>query len=264
MCGIGAILNLRGQPVEDLDRRLAHMNDVLRHRGPDGEGMWVHPHRHVGFAHRRLEIIDLHTGSQPMTDERGNWITYNGEIYNYIELRDEIGRGEFRTTSDTEVALRAYGRWGSKGVDKLRGMFAFALWDEAEQRLFCARDRFGVKPLYYTVVDGTFYCASEAKALLPFLPSIETDLEGLRDYLTFQFCLAGKTLFKGVHELLPGHTLTVQNGVVRTERYWEVHYEADFEHTERYFVDRLHSMIGDSVSMHLRADVPVGSYLSGG
>ncbi|MFL5926215.1 MAG: asparagine synthase (glutamine-hydrolyzing) [Gaiellaceae bacterium] len=264
MCGIGAILNLRGEPVEALDRRLAHMNELLVHRGPDGDGMWLHERGHAGFAHRRLEIIDLQTGAQPMTDGRGNWITYNGEVYNYIELRDELGHDEFRTTSDTEVALRAYGRWGTRSVEKLRGMFSFAIWDEAEQRLFCARDRFGIKPLYYTVVDGTFICASEAKALLPFLPSIETDLEGLRDYLTFQFCLAGKTLFKGVHELLPGHTLTVQNGVVRTERYWEVHYEPDFEHTERYFVDRLQELLGESVALHLRADVPVGSYLSGG
>jgi asparagine synthase (glutamine-hydrolysing) len=199
-----------------------------------------------------------------MTDERGNWITYNGELYNYIELREELGLGEFRTTSDTEVVLRAYGRWGPAALDKLRGMYAFAVWDEHEQRLFCARDRFGIKPLYYAVVDGVFMCASEAKALLPFLPSVETDLEGLRDYLVFQFCLAGKTLFKGIRELLPGHMLTVQNGTIRTERYWEVQYEADFQHTERYFIDRLRGILDDSVKMHLRADVPVGAYLSGG
>src|SRR3954467_3585170 len=182
MCGIGAILKLRGEPVEALDRRLAHMNELLVHRGPDGDGMWLHERGHAGFAPRRLEIIDLQTGAQPMTDGRGNWITYNGEVYNYIELRDELGHGEFRTTSDTEVALRAYGRWGTRSVEKLRGMFSFAIWDETEQRLFCARDRFGIKPLYYTVVDGTFICASEVKALLPFLPAIETDPEGLRDY----------------------------------------------------------------------------------
>jgi len=224
----------------------------------------MHERRHVGFGQRRLAIIDLETGDQPMTDERGNWITYNGEVYNYLELREELGPDEFRTTSDVEVVLRAYGRWGAGALDRLRGMFAFALWDEAEQRLFCARDRFGVKPLFYTVVDGTFICASEAKALLPFLPEIETDLDGLRDYLAFQFCLAGKTLFKGVHELPPGHLLTVQNGTVRVERYWEIHYEPDFDHTERYFVERLREIVDRSVTMHLRADVPVGAYLSGG
>src|SRR5215208_6468388 len=264
MCGIGAVLNLRDEPVPNLDQRLAHMNELLRHRGPDGEGMWRHERGHAGLAHRRLEIIDLETGSQPMTDERGNWITYNGEIYNYIELRDELGEADFRTTSDTEVALRAYGRWGARSLEKLRGMFAFVLWDEQEQRLFCARDRFGIKPLYYTVVDGTFYCASEVKALLPFVHEIENDLDGLRDYLTFQFCLAGKTLFKGIHELLPGHMLAIRNGTIQVERYWEVHYDPDFDHTERYLVDRLRALVDDSVTMHLRADVPVGSYLSGG
>ena len=264
MCGISAIVNLRGEPVRALDRKLAHMNDLLRHRGPDGEGIWLHERGHAGFGHRRLAIIDLKTGDQPMADGRGNWITYNGEIYNYIELRDELGLDEFRTTSDVEVVLRAYGRWGPTALDKLRGMFAFALWDEAEQRLFCARDRFGVKPLYYTVVDDTFICASEAKALLPFLPDIATDLDGLRDYLAFQFCLAGKTLFKGVHELPAGHILTVQNGTIRVERYWEIHYEPDFDHTEHYFVDRLREIVDDSVAIHLRADVPVGAYLSGG
>jgi asparagine synthase (glutamine-hydrolysing) len=143
-------------------------------------------------------------------------------------------------------------------------MFAFAIWDEAEGRLFCARDRFGIKPLYYTVVDGSFVCASEAKALIPFLPAIETDLDALKDYLAFQFCLAGKTLFRGIQELLPGHTLTVRNGVVRTERYWEVNFEPDFGHDEAWFTSRLHDLVESSVDFHLRADVPVGAYLSGG
>jgi asparagine synthase (glutamine-hydrolysing) len=264
MCGIGAILNLNETAVSALEWRLATMNRLLAHRGPDGEGMWAHPAGHVGFAHRRLEIIDLATGDQPMHDESGNWITYNGEIYNYIELRQELGESQFRTTSDTEVVLRAYKKWGARCVDHLRGMFAFVIWDEAEGRLFCARDRFGVKPLYYATAEGTFMCASEAKGLLPFLPAIETDTNALKDYLAFQFCLAGKTLFRGVSELLPGHTLTVQRGVVRTERYWEVHFEPDFEHTEQWFTRQLREIVEKSVRFHLRADVPVGAYLSGG
>jgi asparagine synthase (glutamine-hydrolysing) len=264
MCGIGAILELGGRPVEALEPRLSVMNRLLAHRGPDGESMWVHPRGHVGFAQRRLKIIDLATGDQPMADEGGNWITYNGEIYNYRELRREIGEAEFRTTSDTEVVLRAYRKWGPACLDRLRGMFAFTLWDEQEQRLFCARDRFGIKPLYYTVVDGTFFCASEAKALVPFLPSIETDLDALKDYLSFQFCLSGKTLFRGVSELLPGHTLTVRNGSMRVERYWEVRFEPDLEHSERWFISRLRELVEESVAFHLRADVPVGAYLSGG
>jgi asparagine synthase (glutamine-hydrolysing) len=264
MCGIGAILELDGKPVEALESRLRAMNRLLAHRGPDGEGAWVHPRGHVGFAHRRLEIIDLATGDQPMRDEGGNWITYNGEIYNYRELRKEIGAKQFRTTSDTEVVLRAYRKWGPACVDRFRGMFAFAIWDESEARLFCARDRFGIKPLYYAIPGDTFLCASEAKALVPFLPAIETDLDALKDYLAFQLCLAGKTLFRGIRELLPGHTLTVRNGAMRVERYWEVQFEPDLEHSETWFVSRLRELIEESVEFHLRADVPVGAYLSGG
>ena len=264
MCGIGAILSLDSTPVEALPARLELMNRLLEHRGPDGEGTWVHERGHVGFAHRRLEIIDLVTGGQPMHDGAGNWITYNGEIYNYLELRRELGEGSFHTTSDTEVVLRAYRRWGPACVERLRGMFAFAIWDAAEEQLFCARDRFGIKPFAYAIHDGVFHGASEAKALIPFLPAIETDLDALKDYLAFQFCLAGKTLFKGVRELLPGHMLTIRNGAVRETRYWEIQYEPDFDHREDWLTSRLRELVEDSVRFHLRADVPVGAYLSGG
>ena len=199
-----------------------------------------------------------------MRDESGNWITYNGEVYNYLELRRDIGARSFLTTSDTEVVLRAYRTWGPSCLTRFRGMFAFAIWDEAAGRLFCARDRFGVKPLYYAVVDGTFLCASEAKALLPFLPAIETDVEALKDYLAFQFCLDGKTLFRGIRELPPGHSLTVENGVVRTERYWEVEFEPDVSHREEWLLARLREVIEESATLHQRSDVPVGAYLSGG
>jgi len=240
------------------------MNDIQAHRGPDGQAIWQHPDGHVGFAHRRLKIIDLSTGDQPMGDGAGSWISYNGEIYNYIELRAELGSRAFRTTSDTEVALRGYQQWGTDCVKHFRGMFAFSLWDEETQTLFCARDRFGVKPFYYTEVDGVFYFASEIKALIPFLPSVETDLEGLKDYLCFQFCLGGKTLFKGVKELLPGHTLTVRGGRVVVSRYWEVYYRPDFQHTAPYFENAVRELMAESVALHLRSDVPVGAYLSGG
>ena len=158
--------------------------------------------------------------------------------------------------------MRAYRRWGPACVDRLRGMFAFAIWDEAEEQLFCARDRFGIKPFAFALHDGVFYGASEAKALLPFLPAIETDLEALKDYLAFQFCLAGKTLFKGVRELLPGHTLTIRKGAVHERRYWEVEYEPDFDHREGWLTERLRELVEESVEFHLRADVPVGAYLS--
>jgi asparagine synthase (glutamine-hydrolysing) len=264
MCGIGAICSLSLSPVPGLGSSLAAMNWLQRHRGPDGEADWRHERGHVGFAHRRLSIIDLATGDQPMSDAAGNWITFNGEIYNYIELRDELGADTFATTSDTEVVLAAYRKWGDDFLSHLRGMFAFALWDESRKRLVCARDRFGIKPLYYTHVDEAFYCASEVKALLPFVPRIETDREAFKDYLAFQFCLAGKTLFEGIEELLPGHALAVERGQVRVWRYWDVHYDLDFDHTERFFEERLRELLHESVAMHLRADVPVGAYLSGG
>lgn len=264
MCGLAGAINLSGQEISGLRRHLQVMNELQRHRGPDGEGIWEHPHRYVGFAHRRLSIIDLVTGQQPMKDAGGNWVTFNGEIYNFIELRAELGVENFRTTSDTEVILYAYRKWGPDCVQHFRGMFAFALWDEANQVLFCARDRFGIKPLYYTIAGQVLYCASEAKALLPFVERIETDIEAFKDYLTFQFCLAGKTLFKDINELLPGHTLTVAHGAVVVKRYWEVYYQLDFHHTEKYFEEKIPELLSESVNLHLRSDVPLGAYISGG
>jgi asparagine synthase (glutamine-hydrolysing) len=264
MCGIGGAVSLSLSPLRNALGTVELMNDLLRHRGPDGEATWVHDHGVAAFAHRRLAIIDLDSGDQPMTDGGGNWVTHNGEIYNYIELRGLLGKDRFQTSSDTEVILRAYRQWGEGCLQRLRGMFSFALWDEETQTLFAARDRFGIKPFYYTVVDGVLYFASEPKALLPFLPKIETDLDGLADYLTFQFPLAGKTLFAGVHELLPGHFLRVRNGTIETERYWEVYFEPDFDHTGDFYERRVQELLADSISFHLRADVPIGSYLSGG
>lgn len=241
------------------------MNNLQAHRGPDGEGIWTHERGYVGFGHRRLTIIDLTpAAAQPMHSEAGLVITYNGEIYNYIELRQEIGVENFRTTSDTEVILRAYEKWGENCVDHLRGMFAFAIWDESNDKLFCARDRFGIKPFNYTKNSNGFFFASEIKALLPFVQEIETDYNGLKDYFAFQFTLGSKTLFKGVEQLLPAHILTVKNGVVRTRKYWEVKYHLDWFHTKRYFQEKTKSLLSDSIRMHLRSDVPVGTYLSGG
>lgn len=264
MCGIAGILSLQGRPIAQLQRKLAVMSSLLAHRGPDGEGYWVHRDEHVGFAHRRLSVIDLLTGSQPMTSGEQNTVTYNGEVYNYRELRCELGTETFATTSDTEAVLGAYRRWGRGCVEHLRGMFAFAIWDEARQSCFAARDRFGMKPFYYAIVGEELIFASEIKAILPLLPAVETDLGGLRDYLAFQFCMDGKTLFKGVHELPPAHTLRVEDGRVSVERYWEVWYELDWNHTSRYFEERLRELLDESVALHLRSDVPVGSYLSGG
>ena len=174
MCGICGAINLNGEPIPDLERKLEVMNGLIGHRGPDDEGLWTHERGHVGLAHRRLSIIDpTPAGHQPMSDEAGRWITYNGEVYNYPELRTEIGGGPFRTSCDTEVVLRAHDRWSTGSLERLRGMFAYAIWDEPRQELVCARDRFGIKPFHYAVVDDVFYFASEAKALMPILPAIE-------------------------------------------------------------------------------------------
>jgi asparagine synthase (glutamine-hydrolysing) len=266
MCGIAGAINLRGETVPDLTRRLDVMGELIAHRGPDDHGLWSHPHGHVGFAHRRLSIFDTSSaGHQPMEGPGHSVVTFNGEIYNWPELRTELGEGSgWRTRTDTEVLLRAHERWGRAAVDHLRGMFAYALWDEQADELLLIRDRFGIKPLYYAQVGDVLYFASEAKALLPFLPSITTDPDGLSDYLAFQFCLAGKTLFQGVSELQPGHRLVVRNGTVTIDQYWEVYYDLDWEHREAWFEQRVEELLHDSVRMHLRSDVPVGAYVSGG
>lgn len=263
MCSISGILNMTDGQIPDVEKRLAVMNRLQAHRGPDGEGMWIHKDSHVGFAHRRLSIIDLSSGTQPMRDAEGNWICFNGEIYNYLELRTEIG-GSFQTESDTEVILASWRKWGEDCVTHFNGMFAFALWDEANRKLFCARDRFGVKPFYYTIQNDIFYFASEIKALLPFLSEIAIDFDGLKDYLVFQFCLQGRTMYKDVQEVLPAHSLIIKNNVIRNNRYWQVYYNLDLNHTQKYFEDSILARFEDSLKYHIRSDVPIGGYVSGG
>ncbi len=266
MCGIAGTISLDRAPIARLDLALGVLDRLIAHRGPDGHGVWLSRSRAAGLAHRRLAIIDLSdAATQPMTAPGPVAITYNGEIYNYRELRAELSPvWSFRSNSDTECILAAYDRWGMDCLDRLRGMFAFALWDERKERLFCARDRFGIKPFYYTVVDNLFVFASEAKALLPFLPDIDTDPAALAEYLTFQYTIGEATLFRGIRQLLPGHALVVENGGIRVWRYWDVRYEIDYDHSPRYFANRLVELLDDSVAMHLRSDVPVGSYVSGG
>ena len=201
-----------------------------------------------------------------MSSDDGRYtIIYNGEVYNFIELRSELGTADFRTSSDTEVVLKAFQRWGTACLSRLRGMFAFAIWDSHEQRLFLARDRFGIKPLYWAQTDVGLYFASEAKALLPFIQHRRTHSGALSDYFTFQFCLGDKTLIDGVRQMPAAHYMVVEPGKRPTPvRYWEVHYDIDYDHTERWFTDQLKELLSDSVNMHLRADVEVGSYVSGG
>jgi asparagine synthase (glutamine-hydrolysing) len=264
MCGIVGAAALGSKPVNRLRPTLHAMNSLIAHRGPDGEGIWASEDQRVGFGHRRLSIIDLSTAAnQPMHGPNGAVIAYNGEVYNFIELIEELRDGwTFRTRSDTETVLAAYAKWGPDCLHHLRGMFAFALWDG--KRLFAARDRFGIKPFYYAEVGGVFYFASEMKALLPIVPDIATDPDSLAEYLTFQYTLSERTLFKHIKALPPGHCLTVDNGHVQVRRYWDVSYDIDWNHTPRWFVDEMRGRLNESVGLHLRSDVEVGAYISGG
>lgn len=251
-------------PIRGLSSILGAMSNLIAHRGPDGQGFWQAPHDICGLAHRRLSIIDLsESGHQPMAASNGSVLTFNGEIYNYLELMAELnGSWNFRSRSDSETILAAYERWGVDCLDHLRGMFSFAIWDG--DRLFAARDRFGIKPFYYAIVEGVFYFASEIKALLPVLPEISTDPDALAEYITFQYTIGDKSLFKHVHVLLPGHAIIVEKGEVRIRRYWDVHYNIDFDHTPKWFAERMQDILQESISIHLRSDVPVGAYVSGG
>lgn len=258
-------MSLTGAPVPRLASFLGAANHLLAHRGPDGEGVWWSADERCGLAHRRLSIIGLgDQGRQPMTLDDDVWMTFNGEIYNYIELRKELGEHRFRTHTDSEPMLIGYQAWGPAVVEHLRGMFSFAMYDAPNDRLLLARDRLGIKPLCYAVVDGVLYFASEAKALLPILPAVRTDLDALRDYLTFQFCLGGKTLFEGVHEVPAGHVVVVEHGQVEVRQYWDIDFAIDEETPEEQLQQRLSELLDESTELHLRSDVPVGAYVSGG
>ncbi len=267
MCGIVGVLNFNGQPVAL--PVLTDMAEALKHRGPDGEGHFVDGS--VGFSHKRLAIIDLTSGQQPMTSTRGTTtIVFNGEIYNYVELRAELARRghTFRTTSDTEVILEMYAAHGPACVTMLNGMFAFLLYDRERQIVLAARDHFGIKPLYYGMTRSGALCfASEIKALFqhPELRA-EPDHAAMREYVTFQLVTGDRTLFKGIHKLLPGHyqVIDLASRQVRTERYWEPRFTIDPYHTEEYFVAEVRRLLEDATRLQMRSDVPVGAYLSGG
>lgn len=263
MCGIVGIVN-KSSAVDTAT--LKSMADAIAHRGPDEEGHYIN--RYLGFYHKRLSIIDLSTGRQPMESENCV-ITFNGEIYNYIELRNElIGKGHtFRTTSDTEVILKMYEEYGIESINKLNGMFAFLIYDKIRNQVIAARDHFGIKPLYYHISNDCILFASEIKALLkhPQLKA-EVNKDGLNDYLTFQFILGNSTLFKGVCKLAPGHYMVIDlhNLNHHYVKYWSPSFSVDKYHTEEYFIHELKRLIEDTIRIQLRSDVPLGTYLSGG
>ncbi|OGB31109.1 MAG: asparagine synthase (glutamine-hydrolyzing) [Burkholderiales bacterium RIFCSPLOWO2_12_FULL_61_40] len=271
MCGFTGLIGQRFS-ADELTGRIRPMLDSISHRGPDGEGVFLDPEQRVVLGHRRLAIIDPEHGKQPMTTVDGQLtVAFNGAIYNYLELRRElIAKGHpIHSYSDTEVLLYAYREWGEACVDRFIGMFAFAIWDRAHNRLFCARDRVGIKPFYYHFDGVSLVFGSEIKAILASgLVKAESSSSGLQDYLTFQFCLNEKTLFKGIQKLEPGHCMVVQlsdgKSVLKLRQYWDVNYDIDDRHNEAWFIDHLAGLIEDATRMHLRSDVPLGAHLSGG
>ena len=268
MCGIAGYFALAERSLAPR-AVLERMVEAVRHRGPDAGG--VHMERRVALGHRRLSIIDLSGGRQPLaTADDSLWVTFNGEIFNYIELRETlIARGRtFRTRSDTETILLAYAEQGPGCVASFNGDFAYALWDRANQRLVLARDRMGVRPLYYAVHEGVLVFASEVKSLFHY-PGLRAELDplGLEQCFTFWAPLAPRTVFKGVHEVPPGHQLIAENGRIRVEPYWTLRFPGmkdPVQRKEREAAEELEALVTDATRIRMRADVPVGAYLSGG
>ncbi len=262
MCGICGVYNFDGgTPPQEL---LRTMNATIVHRGPDDEG--YHFGGSVGLAMRRLSIIDLSTGHQPIANEDESiWIVYNGEIYNFPELRADLEkRGHhFRTRSDTETVIHAYEEWGIDCLPKFNGMFAFALWDSPNNRLLLARDPTGIKPLYYYRDANRLLFGSEIKTLLAAGAPRQLNTEALDYFLTFEYVPAPLTLFRGIQKLLPGHALIIENGNIRGTKYWEVH-PHEQKGSEEEIADELFRLMRDAVKMRLVSDVPFGAFLSGG
>ncbi len=268
MCGIAGTVVADGSGAES--RAIRRMTDIIAHRGPDGNGFYENDG--VAFGHRRLSIIDLATGSQPMTNEDGSlWITYNGEIFNHADLRPELERAGHRYHSrcDTETVLHAYEEYGDECVRRFRGMFAFGVWDQTNRRLFCARDRLGIKPFYYFWNGRLFAFASEIKALLEH-PEISAHLKEqlLPEYLAFGYNSGEETMFAGIRKLMPGHTLTLRcgnNPSLEIKQFWDPPCPTEFaSRTDDEWIAECRTRLEDAVRTRLMSDVPIGMFLSGG
>ncbi|QYY42544.1 asparagine synthase (glutamine-hydrolyzing) [Aneurinibacillus thermoaerophilus] len=264
MCGFVGVFDLNKVPINL--GCLCKMRDMIIHRGPDDEGIYIDHNLGLGF--RRLSIIDVELGHQPMTTVDGRYtIVFNGEIYNYVELRTYLVRSgvSFKTESDTEVLLHLFAQKGKDCLSLLNGMFAFAIWDKEKRELFIARDRMGIKPLYYYADHERFIFASEIKAIIADRTiRREPNYPAILDYLSFMYIPGDKTFFKGIHKLMPGHYAIVgENKPLQIEQYWDITFNYA-EKTEKQFVEELRSVIDDAVRIHLRSDVPVGCHLSGG
>jgi asparagine synthase (glutamine-hydrolysing) len=263
MCGIVGFCSKRQDKQSIIKAQLS----VLHHRGPDDSDFYLN--NNIALGHTRLSIIDIEHARQPMVSQDSRYILiFNGEIYNYLELRRNlISKGmSFKTNSDTEVLLNLYMYYGKECVTKLNGMFAFAIYDIVEDSIFLARDHLGVKPLYYTYQDGEFIFASEVKAILKY-PSVkaQVDMQSVNEYLTFQVMLKKHTLFKDIHTLDPATYIYIKNGKIKEKRkYWDFKYDIDDSKTQEQYSDELLHLLEDSVRIQTRSDVPVGAYLSGG
>jgi len=264
MCGFVGILNKNGNNAESTI--LQKMAASIHHRGPDEEGILLDGP--LGFFHKRLSIIDLSTGIQPMSFQDLT-IVFNGEIYNYVELRNELkSKGhEFSTTSDTEVILHLYKEYGKDFVNQLNGMFAFIILDRMANSLFIARDHFGIKPLYWYHDEQKILFGSEIKAIITH-PEVTAayDSKNMYEYLTFQFVMGEGTMFQNIFKVKPGHHMTIDmnSWEISETKYWEPNFKLDKYHTEAYFIEELRKILDETVSQQLRSDVPVGTYLSGG
>jgi asparagine synthase (glutamine-hydrolysing) len=266
MCGfIGCVHDKEQNYRDDQKQQFKNMNDIITHRGPDDDGFYYDDHIQFGF--RRLSIIDIECGHQPLTYENERyWIIFNGEVYNYLELREELLKDglQFATNSDTEVIIALYSHLKEKAVEKLRGMFAFTIWDKQEQTVFGARDPFGIKPYFYFEDGERTFFASEKKSILLALENDVLDYDSLQHYLTYQFVPEPNTMSKGIHKLEPGHYFTKRIGSpMEIKRYWKASFNP-IQKSESAFVKEIQEVLIDSVKMHMRSDVPVGSFLSGG
>src|SRR5712691_13331017 len=267
MCGICGIFHPDPRRCVERDT-LAEMNSQIVHRGPDDDGFFVEGN--VGLAMRRLSIIDIRTGQQPISNEDESlWIVYNGEIYNHRELRSKLEARShyYRTKSDTETIIHLYEEYGRDCVQHLRGMFAFAIWDTKQKRLFIARDRLGIKPLYYRMSADTFLFGSEIKVLLAH-PEVRPEFNraGLPEYLAFGYLSGAGTFYNGIRKLMPGHWLEVNEaGELRIEQYWDLEPVADEPaKDESYYVNSYRELLEGAVNSHMMSDVPLGVFLSGG
>ncbi|MFC6180621.1 asparagine synthase (glutamine-hydrolyzing) [Lactiplantibacillus daowaiensis] len=266
MCGFAGCLTDRTKADnEAYDQTIHNMTKMIVHRGPDDDGYFADDHITMGF--RRLSIIDLEGGHQPLSyDNERYWMTFNGEIYNYVELREQLKTEgyEFKTNSDSEVILGMYAKYKEKATKYLRGMFAFVIWDKQEQTLFAARDQFGIKPFYYAIHGDDFYYASESKSIYKILKDKTFDKDALQDYMTFQFVPEPETLTKEIKMLAPGCSLTKKLGnAPRIDRYYHREFHP-VKRTEEEYARKIKDALFDSVKIHMRSDVPVGSFLSGG